>query len=205
MLSGLSNQQAPTSMLVNGSVLENEQLAEAIGETFYRVSSDMTPLQFQPIPLTNVPDLYTISPEAVEVLQLSRIKVRKATGPDEIANWLLKSCAVTLSLPISSIFNASIRNGNVPKLWKSADDLPLGKISQPKSIETDLRPISLTAVVSKILESFVFSWLAPIVMPYIDPYQFGCVKRSSTTHALVHLVHSWLAALETPNTLISLV
>jgi hypothetical protein len=39
-------------------------------------------------------------------------------------------------------------------------------------------------------------------MPYIDPYQFGCVKRSSTTHALVHLVHSWLAALETPNTLI---
>ncbi len=64
-----------------------------------------------------------------------------------------------ISLPISSIFNALIRNGNVPKLWKSADILPLGKISQPKSIETDLRPISLTAVVSKILESFVFSWL----------------------------------------------
>ena len=37
MLSGLSNQQAPTSTLVNGSVLENEQLAEAIGVTFYRV------------------------------------------------------------------------------------------------------------------------------------------------------------------------
>ena len=39
-------------------------------------------------------------------------------------------------------------------------------------------------------------------MPYTDPFQFGCVKRSSTTHALVHLVHSWLADLETPNTII---
>ena len=39
-------------------------------------------------------------------------------------------------------------------------------------------------------------------MPYIDPVQFGCVKRSSTTHALVHLVHSRLADLETPDTMI---
>ena len=33
-------------------------------------------------------------------------------------------------------------------------------------------------------------------------FQFGSVKMSSTTHALVHLVHQWLSALETPNTLI---
>ncbi len=101
-----------------------------------------------------------------------------------------------------SMFNSSIREGHVPGMWKCADVLPLGKISRPKSIDTDLRPISLTAVLSKILETFVFNWLAPIVMPYIDPFQFGSVKMSSTTHALVHLVHYWLSALETPNTII---
>ena len=95
-----------------------------------------------------------------------------------------------------------MKNGNVPKLWKSADVLPLCNVAHPKSIENDLRPIALTAVVSKILESFVFSWLAEIVMPYTDPFQFGCVKRLSTTYALVHLVHSWLADLDTPNTMI---
>jgi hypothetical protein len=79
--------------------------------------------------------------------------------------------------------------------------LPLGKITQPNSIESDLRPISVTVVLSKVLESFVFGWLAPFVMPHIDPYQFGSVKRSSTTHALVHLVHYWLSALEAPNTM----
>ena len=201
MLSGLSKQQPPMSMLVNGSVLKDKQLAEAISDSFYRVSSDIPTLHFQPIPVTCIPDLYIISPEAVEA-RLSCINERKATGPDEIPNWLLKSCAVNLRQPVCSIFNASIRNGEVPKLWKSADVLPLGKITQPKSIESDLRPISLTTVLSKILESFVFSWLAPIVMPHIDPYQFGSVKRSSTTHALVHLVHYWLSALEAPNTMI---
>ena len=48
----------------------------------------------------------------------------------------------------------------------------------------------------------MFSWLAEVVMPYIDPFQFGCVKQSSNTHALVLLVHCWLADLETPNTMI---
>ena len=68
MLSGLSSQQPLTSMTVNGSILKDEKLAEAIGESFYRVSSDITPLNFQLIPVTSVPGSYTIFPEAVEVL-----------------------------------------------------------------------------------------------------------------------------------------
>ena len=74
--------------------------------------------------------------------------------------------------------------------------LPLSKVPQPRSIDSDLRPISLTAVLSKVLEGFVFDWLAAVVMPHIDPFQFGCVKKTSTTHALVHLIHQWLAATE---------
>ena len=103
---------------------------------------------------------------------------------------------------MSSIFNSSIREGHFPSLWKCADVLPLGKIPQPRSIDTDLRPISLTAVLSKVLEGFMFNWLASIIMPNIDPFQFGGVKKSSTTHALVHLIHHWLSALETPNTFV---
>ena len=79
MLSGLSSQQSLTSMTVNGSILRDDKLAEAIGESFYRVSSDITPLNYQPIPVTSVSDSYTIFPEAVEAL-LSRVKERKATG-----------------------------------------------------------------------------------------------------------------------------
>jgi hypothetical protein len=96
-------------------------------------------------------------------------------------------CAPIISNLVFPIYNSPIREGYVPKLWKSADVLPLGKITQPQCVDSDLRPISLTPVLSKVLEGFVFNWIAPLVMPYIDPYQFGNVKKSSTTHAYLLL------------------
>ena len=76
------------------------------------------------------------------------------------------------------------------------------KIPHAKSVDSDLRPISLTPVLSKVLVGFVFNWLAPIVLPKIDSYQFGGVKNSSATTALIHLIHQWLAATEIPQTLV---
>ena len=201
LLSGLSNPPPLTSLAVNGTVLKDFDLAVAINESCCSVAADIPQLNFTPIPVSSIPDEYIITRDAVE-LALVAVQDRKSVGPDEIPNWFLNTCATTISIPVCSMFNSSIREGRVPGLWKCADVLPLGKISRPKSIDTDLRPISLTAVLSKILESFVFNWLAPIVMPYMDPFQFGSVKKSSTTHALVHLVHYCLSALETPNTII---
>ena len=178
LLSGLSNPPPITSNVVNGTVLSDFDLAVAINESFCSVADDIPELNFTPTPVPNIPEEFIITRDAVEAALLS-VQNRKAIGPDEIPNWLLKTCAATISLPVCSMFNSSIREGHVPRLWKSADVLPLRKIPRPKSIDTDLRPISLTAVLSKILESFVFNWLAPIVMPYIDPFQFGSVKKST--------------------------
>ena len=187
---------------MNDTILRDIDLAELVSESFSRVADDLPPFAFNPIPVSDVSDEYIISPEAVG-LALSAVHERKSVEPDKIPNWLLKTCAPIISNPVCSIYNSSIREGYVPKLWKSADVLSLGKIPQPQCVDSDLRPISLTpAVLSKVLEVFVFNWIAPIVMPYIDPYQFGNVKKSSTTHALVHLLHYWLSALEEPNTLI---
>ena len=201
MLSGLSKTPPITSITVNDTILRDVDLAELISESFSRVSDDLSPLAYTPIPVIDVPDEYIISSEAVE-LALSVINERKSVGLDKIPNWVIKDCAPIISNPVCSIFNSSIREGHVPKLWKSAEVLPLAKTPQPQSIDSDLRPISLTPVISKVLEGFVFNLIARIVMPHIDPYQFGSVKRSSTTHALVHLLHSWLSALEELNTFI---
>ena len=201
LLSGLSKPSTLKSMIVNGAVLKDADLVEAINESLGRVADDIPPLKFTPIPVSHIPDKYIISPEAIEC-SLSGLQERKSVGPDGIPNWLLKNFASGISRPMSSIFNSSIREGHCPSLWKCADVLPLGKIPQPRSIDTDLRPISLTAVLSKVLEGFMFNWLASIIMPNIDPFQFGGVKKSSTTHALVHLIHQWLSAMETPNTFV---
>jgi hypothetical protein len=43
-------------------------------------------------------------------------------------------------------------------LWKSANISPVPKSSPAQDIDSDFRPISFTAIVSKILESFPYRW-----------------------------------------------
>ena len=74
---------------MNGSVLKDIDLAEAINESFSSVAEDIPQLNFTPIPITDIPDKYTITQEAVE-LALAVIQERKSIGPDDIPNWLLK-------------------------------------------------------------------------------------------------------------------
>ena len=200
--SGLSKPATLTNITVNGTILRDTDLANAINESFCNVASDITPLEFTAIPVTQIPGKYSISPDEVE-RSLSTIQERQPIGPDDIPNWLLKNVAPIVCRPVCSIFNSSIRQGEVPQLWKSADVLPVRKIPHPKSVDSgDLMPISLTPVPSKVLEGFVFKWLAPIVLPKIDSNKFGGVKNSSATTALIHLIHQWLSATEIPQPLV---
>ena len=89
-----------------------------------------------------------------------------------------------------------MREGSVPSMWKRANVLPLPKINPPASIESDIRPISLTPTVSKILKSFVGSWILELVGSQLDDRQYGGLKGRSTTHALVNMLHHWNKALD---------
>jgi hypothetical protein len=126
LLSGLSNPLPITSLAVNDTVLNDFDLAVAINESFCSAAADIPQLNFTPIPVSNIPDEYIITRDAVE-LALLAVLDRKSVGPDEILNWLLKTCATTISIPVCSMFNSSIREGPVPGLWKCADVLPLGR------------------------------------------------------------------------------
>ncbi len=75
---------------MNDTILRDVDLAELVSESFSRVADDLPPFAFNPIPVSDVPDEYIISPEAVE-LALSAVHERKSVGPDEIPNWLLKN------------------------------------------------------------------------------------------------------------------
>jgi len=84
----------------------------------------------------------------------------------------------------------------VPPIWKQADTIPALKVNPPRSLQSDLRPISLTPTLSKLFESFVGKWILNIIETTIDRRQFGALKELSTTHALVNLLHSWATALD---------
>ena len=169
-------------------------LAEEINLFFESVCSELNPLDTGTLPTNcRVPVTYIINTDTVTKL-LNAIKINKAIGPDDIPNWIFRDHAINLAPPICAIFNDSIREGYIPALWKCATVIPIPKVTHARKIEEDLRPISLTAVLSKQLESIVGGWILDIIVDKLDVRQYGGMKGLSTTHALVDMVHNWLVA-----------
>ena len=73
--------------------------------------------------------------------------------------------------------------------WKCVDVCAIPKVNPPSSIQKDLRPISLTPVVSKVMEEFIYKWVLDIVRPQLHWDQFGALQGSSTVDALVYFMH----------------
>ena len=189
-LNGLANEK------YNGDV---EILANEVNKFFHSVSSDLQPLNHDILEMIP-PDQSDVAPIACEVEQVERrlmsTCVSKSPGPDGIPNWILHDLAPYISRPITAIFNASIGDGIFPDVWKQSNVVPIPKSNPPRTIEDDLRPISLTPTLAKHLEWFVGQQLLSCVSDKLDKQQFGALKGRSTTHALIDIVHKWNAALD---------
>ena len=97
-----------------------------------------------------------------------------------------------LTFPVSKIINASLKEQCLPHIWKLADVTPLPKRKPVRDLKKDLRPISLTACLSKVAEECVVSdYVKSAVLRVLDPNQYGAVPNSSTTQALIQMIHRW--------------
>ena len=169
-------------------------MATHINQSFLSVTQPLPPLsQLENVEtdfaaVNEILSKYYISPESVYV-KLSNLKRRKASGPDNLPSWILKDFAMELSSPVAEIFNASILERIVPDSWKEADVIPIPKSVSVKEIENDLRPISLTPILSKTMEHFVAEWIMSQIRHLVDRKQFGSLAGLSTTHALLSFVH----------------
>ena len=118
---------------------------------------------------------------------------------------MLKDHANILAAPLTAIFNSSLREGVLPNEWKMANVIPLPKTKPMISVETDIRPISLTPIVAKVFEYIVMGWVDDIVGAVIDDKQFGGVGGTSTTDALVEMTHKWYEATDLLNNYVRVV
>ena len=113
---------------------------------------------------------------------------------------LLANCYTpfTFTLPLAQstlkaarpIFNASLREGYLPPIWKSAEVVPVPKEHPPTSISGLYH--------SPNLESIVGRWFLFFIEPHLDNCQFGCRKSKSTTHALIAILHTWIHMAQFP-------
>ena len=99
---------------------------------------------------------------------------------------------------ISEIYNAFLREGSFPPLLKQSYVRPLPKQNTACSIENDVRPVSRTSQVAKVMHGFTLVRMLPTIIEEFDVKQFA-VSGTSTVHALVYLLHLGLEALDRDN------
>ena len=85
---------------------------------------------------------------------LQQLSTNKATGLDDLSSYFLKIAASSISPSLTAIFNLSISSGVFPDLWKTTKVSPLHKDCSLFD-RSNYRPISVLAIVSKILERHV--------------------------------------------------
>ena len=92
----------------------------------------------------------TFSPDTVYMI-LKSLNQNKCTGVDGVHPLPLKCCADAFSLPLSLILNKLYDTGIIPSMWVNANITLLFK-SGDKSEPSSYRPVSLTSVISKVME-----------------------------------------------------
>ena len=132
---------------------------------------------------------------------LSTLNCRKAGGPDRICPRLLKEGAAEISSSLSKLYNKSLQDSVLPVDWVSANVCLIYKKGDKQSV-SNYCPISLTCIVSKLLEKIVHKHLYAMLESHdlLNDHQFGFRRKQSTTSLLMITVHDWATGLNLSQT-----
>jgi hypothetical protein len=127
------------------------------------------------------------------------LRSQKSTSPgtDGLPSWFFNSCSVELADIVCHIINCSLTSGIIPSQWSNALVTLIPKVHNPLQLG-DFRPISVTPILSRLVEKLVIrQWLRPAIPNSIIADQFAFKPTGSTTAALVYLMHNVTKLLET--------
>ena len=98
---------------------------------------------------------------------------------------------------MTSLFNYSIGNGQIPREWKAARVTPIPKSGNSEEI-SNYRPVSVLPVVGKLLEKLVHHQLYVYLEKYsiLNEAQSGFRPNHTTQDVLVSTIEDWRRALD---------
>ena len=88
-------------------------------------------------------------------LAVSKLKLNKSPGIDEISNEMIKNLGTTARRKLLDILNISWTTGKIPQIWRESIMVPLLKPGKDGTTPTSYRPISLTSCLCKTMERII--------------------------------------------------
>ena len=177
----------------------NREKAEVLNDYFSSVFTEenlenMPSLEPRPYdtPLTTL----EITPDKVKK-KLLKLKKTKSAGPDGFHPRVLRECVDTNCSPLAMIFNKSLQEAKLPPQWKEGHVTPIHKKGSRK-LPGNYRPVSLTSVIGKVMESLVRDEIVHHMMKnnlFCDE-QHGFVPGRSCMTQLIGCIEDWTEALE---------
>jgi hypothetical protein len=118
--------------------------------------------------------------------KIQNLKTQSAAGPDDIGPKLLQELEKEVTPILVTLFNRSIKFGEVPEDWKTANVTPIFKKGS-KSDPGNYRPVSLTSVCCRIMESVIRDELMHHLLSnnLLNQSQHGFMQGKSCTTNLL--------------------
>ena len=129
--------------------------------------------------------------------KIKKLRRGAAAGPDGIGPQILQELSVAIASPLATVMRRTMDTGKVPDDWRTANVSPIYKKGS-KSCANNYRPVSLTSVCCKMLESI----LKDAVVSHLDrhklirPSQHGFMKGRSCTSNLLCFMEKITAAVD---------
>ena len=168
----------------NGSmVTEDSTKVEVLNSSFSSMFTKEDPNNV-PVPTqvyTGVLPLQNVEFTEKDVAnKINKLKSTSAPGPDNMRPQILQSLSDSISVPLTIIYRKSLEEGVVPQDWRNANITPVFKKGS-KVLAENYRPISLTSVICKIMESIIRDAITHhlTVNSLINGSQHGFMARKS--------------------------
>ncbi len=119
--------------------------------------------------------------------KLDNLKQNKSPGNDNHHPRVLQEVKDLLLKPITCLFQKSLLEGFLPESWREANITPIYKNKGTRSHPTNYRPVSLTSIICKLLDSLIKDAVLDHLIEnnLLYTYQHAFIgKRSFSTNLL---------------------
>ena len=162
---------------------------------FTREEATALPVPRPPNVSATLDDVH-ISRETV-ARKLGDLKPSGAPGPDDLHPSILRGARQSIAIPMTHLFRSSLDSGILPAEWSVARVVPIFKKGD-KRLPSNYRPVSLTAVPCKVLESLIRDQMMAHLSEHglISSHQHGFRPGRSCVTQLLEVLDSWTRDLD---------